>query len=196
MKGTVHIMGGINYTEDATFHLPNKVKSVQQLEVNGQQITMTIGYNGEKAWMNLNGMNIDQMIDKITELMKEQVYMSQVSKLTALKDKKFELSALGAVQVEGKPALGVRVSSKGHKDINLYFDKMTGLLAKIEHRTIDPTSGKELNEERIITEYKDVDGEKEVKKAVVYRDGQKYVDAEVVEIKHLDTIDDSEFNKP
>jgi hypothetical protein len=196
MKGIVHIMGGINYTEDAAFHLPNKIKSVQRLEINGQQVTITIGYNGKEAWMNLNGMNIDQMIDKITELLKEQAYMSEVSRLTPLKDKKFELSALGEGKVEGKPALGVRVSSKGHKDVNLYFDKATGLLTKIEHRTIDPASGKELNEERVITEYKDVDGEKEVKKAVVYRDGEKYVDAEVVEIKHLDSIDDSEFNKP
>jgi hypothetical protein len=196
MKGIVHIMGGINYTEDAAFHLPNKIKSVQRLEINGQQVTITIGYNGKEAWMNLNGMNIDQMIDKITELLKEQAYMSEVSRLTPLKDKKFELSALGEAKVEGKPALGVRVSSKGHKDVNLYFDKATGLLTKVEHRTIDPASGKELNEERVITEYKDVDGEKEVKKAVVYRDGEKYVDAEVVEIKHLDSIDDSEFNKP
>jgi len=73
---------------------------------------------------------------------------------------KAQLSALGEIKVEGKPAVGVRVASKGHKDVNLYFDKQNGLLVKIEHRTVDFQSGQEVNEERVLTEYKDVDGRK------------------------------------
>jgi hypothetical protein len=196
-KGTVHILGGIDFTEEASFQHPDKVKSVQRLEIMGQKVTQMIGFNGQKAWVNFNGMDIDQMIDKITQLMKDEIYVGEVSRLTPLKDKKFELSALGEAKVEGNPALGVRVSSKGHKDVNLYFDKKSGLLVKIEHRTVDAMSGQEVNEEKIITEYKDAaDGTKEAKKAVVYRDGNKYVDAEIVEIKYVENIDDSEFNKP
>jgi hypothetical protein len=92
--------------------------------------------------------------------------------------------------------VGVRVSSKGHKDINLFFDKNSGLLVKVEYRTFDLNSKQEINEERIITEYQNKDGLKVAKKAIVNRDGKKYIEAEVLEVKYLDDIDDTQFSKP
>ena len=52
----------------------------------------------------------------------------------------------------------MRVSVKDKKDVSLYFDKETGLLAKMEYRGSDPGTGKEINEERIITEYEQEQG--------------------------------------
>ena len=34
------------------------------------------------------------------------------------------------------------------------------------------------------------------KKVVVNRDGKKYLEVEVIEVKYLDSIDDSEFTVP
>jgi hypothetical protein len=196
-KGTVMVGGNpIEFTEEATYHLPNKFKSVQEIQVMGQSVKVQVGYDGKKAWINVNGMDIDMKLDKLADLMKEQVYLSEVTKLINLKDKAYELSSLGEAKVKDKPAVGIRVSSKGHKDVNLFFDKDSGLLIKIEHRTEDFNTEKEVNEERIILEYQDRDGIKEPKKALVNRDGEKYVEAEVVEVKYLDDIDDSQFSKP
>jgi hypothetical protein len=39
---------------------------------------------------------------------------------------------LGDVKVGDKPALGIGVSHKNHKDVSLFFDKETGLPAKSE----------------------------------------------------------------
>jgi hypothetical protein len=196
-KGTVDVNGmTIGYTEEATYHLPNKFKSLQQLDINGMAVKVLIGYNGTQAWINVNGMNVDMMLDKIADLMKEQAYLSEVTRLTVLKNKDYELSSLGESKVQDKPAVGVRVSRKGHKDVNLFFDKDSGLLLKFEHRTVDFNTMQEVNEERIITEYQDKDGMKEPKKAVVNRDGKKYIDVEVVEVKYLDDIDDTQFSKP
>ena len=44
-----------------------------------------------------------------------------------VKDKGYELALIGEVKVEDKPAIGVRVSVKGQKDINLFFDKQSGV---------------------------------------------------------------------
>jgi hypothetical protein len=103
---------------------------------------------------------------------------------------------LGEAKFQDKPALGVRVASKGHKDVNLYFDKNTGLLARVVHRTLDIETGKEINEERIFLEYQDRDGLMEPKKAIVNRDGEKAAEVEVVELKDLNDIDDTLFSKP
>src|SRR3989442_5603424 len=109
----------------------------------------------------------------------------------------FFVSALLPEMVgEAKPAAGVRVRSRGHKDINLYFDKKASLLVMVQRRTDDPMSGEEVNEERIITEYQDVQGIKTTKKSVIFRNGKKYLDMEVVEAKYLEKVDDREFAKP
>jgi len=196
-KGTVEVQGmSIAFNEDASFHLPNKVRSVQDLNINGASIKVMVGFDGKKAWLNVNGMDVDTMLDKIADLMNEQVYLSEVTRLTNLKDKKYELSALGETKVQDKPAVGIRVANKGHKDINLFFDKGSGLLVKFEHRTMDINTQQEVNEERIIMEYQEKDGLKEAKKAVVNRDGKKYIEMEVLETKYVDDIDDTQFSKP
>lgn len=46
-----------------------------------------------------------------------------------------------------KPAIAIRVASKGHKDVTLAFDKQSHLMVKIEHRTLESGSGMEVNEE-------------------------------------------------
>jgi len=155
-----------------------------------------VGYDGTKAWLNTDGKDMDTLVDKLTELMKEQVYLGEVTRLTNLKNKTYDLSSLGETKVQDKPAIGVRVTSKSHKDINLYFAKDSGLLIKFDHRTVDLNTMQEVNEERIITEYQDKDGLKEPKRAVVNRDGKKYIEVEVIEVKYLDDIDDTQFSKP
>jgi len=113
-----------------------------------------------------------------------------------LKDKKYEVTLFGEAKVEEKPAVGVRVSAKGQKDITLFFDTKTGLLAKIEHRTVEAGTGAEVNEERIILEYgKDKDGIPIPKKVLVKHDGKTFIEAESTEFAYVEKIDDSEFKK-
>src|SRR5262249_18748106 len=142
-----------------------------------------------------NGMPLD-VADKAKALLKDTAYAMQVGQLVPLvKEKGFELSSLGEVKVNGKPAVGVLVKSKGHKDISLFFDKETGLLAKTESRGADPTTGMEFTEEHIITEYQKVDGLPAPKKGVINHDGKKHAEMEIEEYKFLEKLDDSEFKK-
>jgi hypothetical protein len=196
-KGIVFIQGNpFDITEEATFHLPNKLRSVQELQVNGMAVKIIIGFDGSKAWLNVNGKDLDMKLDMLGQLMKEQEYLSEISRLTKLNDKAYELSSLGETKVQDKAAVGVRVSSKGHKDVNLYFDKASGLLVKVEHRTVDFDTEKEMNEERIFLEYQKKDGLMEPRKAIVNHDGKKHAEMEIIEVKYLDEIDDTQFSKP
>ncbi len=194
-KGTVEVMGvSLTFTEDSTAQT-NRFKSVATLEVSGKTIEVTTVFNGEKAWVHVMDQTKD-LEGKSLEELKELAYLEQISGFTALKAKPFELSSVGESKVNERPAVGVKVASKGHRDINLWFDKETGLLAKIERQGVDPQTEKEFTEERIITEYQEKDGAKVAKKAVVNRDGKKYLDVEVLEIKHVDKLPDTEFAKP
>jgi hypothetical protein len=197
-KGTIQIGGGLEYTEELTAQGQDQLKSVVTVEVGGQSIPVTTVLNRDKGWINAQGQTKD-MDGKLLGEMKEALYGMRLARFTALKENKdtmFDVSLVGDDKVEGHDVVGIRVASKGHKDVNLYFDKKTGLLAKITRMALDPMTGQEVTEERIIQEYQDIDGLKVAKKALVNRDGKKFVEAEVLEVKTLDKLDDSEFAKP
>src|SRR5947209_17139515 len=54
-KGTLEIAGGISFTQEVSFQIPDKFKDVMHMEVNGQKVTITTVYNGKDAWVNANG---------------------------------------------------------------------------------------------------------------------------------------------
>jgi hypothetical protein len=195
-KGNIQLFGGLDFTQEMTTSFDGKFKEVMNLEANGQKINVVTLYNGQKGALTLNGKE-QELPEKVLEELKEASYAIKAARLVPLlTDPMYTLSALGEVKVNDKPAVGVKVSSKGHRDISLYFDKDTGLLAKTESRKLDGQTMQEVDEERIVTEYQDVDGQKAAKKLVVNHDGKKFMELEVSDIKFLDKVDDSEFQKP
>jgi hypothetical protein len=193
-KGTIELAGGITYTQE-TFLQAGKFKDIKQLSVMGQDVAVTIVYDGKKAWANANGKTME-LEGKILDEIKESMYMIRLAGMVFLKEKGVELSPLGEVKVNDRSAVGVKVASKGHRDLNLYFDKESGLLAKTEHQALDELTQKEVAEERIVQEYQEVDGIKVAKKALINREGKKFMEIEVLEVKFPDKLDDSEFAKP
>jgi hypothetical protein len=140
--------------------------------------------------------NASEMDERILEAFKEQTHFMQLIRWTFLKADQCAFAALGEAKVNDKPAVGVKVSAKGHKEVNLYFDKETGLLAKVERQALKAMTGMEVPEERIITEYQDIDGLKVAKKVVINRYGKKFMEVEVVEHKPQEKLDADALRKP
>jgi len=194
-KGNIELAGGIVFTSEAAIQSPDKFKETVELEVNGNKATVITVYDGKKGWLSVNG-NTMEMDDKVLEATKEALHGMQIMRMVFTNNKDCEYSPLGEMKVNDQPAVGVKVSAKGHKDVNLYFDKKTGLLAKVEKQTVDAMTGKEVAEERIITEYQEIDKVQVAKKVTINRDGKKFMEAESLEVKMLEKIGDEEFNKP
>jgi hypothetical protein len=195
-KGTLHIQGlDLEYNQEVSVQMPNKFKEVMQLTVMNKNVTVTSVFNGKEGWILADGNEV-KVTDEILDEFKEAAYSMQLMQGLFMKDKSVKYAALGAVQVKGKPAAGVRVSREGKKDINLYFDQGTGLVTKVEMRKRDIMSGQEVTEERYITEYQEVSGRKVAKKVEVQRDGKALIEAEVTEMQILEKVDDSEFIQP
>lgn len=197
-KGKINIpgVGESEFTQELIYMIPDKIKDNLELSIGGQKIAIVTVMNGDKISIEAAGKAVP-ITDDIKKAMKNATKMLQASRLVPLlKDKKYELAIFGEDKVDGKPVLGVRVSAKGEKDITLFFDKATGLLAKLEHRTVEANTGNEITEERIISEYKkDKDGIPLPKKVLVKHDGKTFLEAECVEVEYLEKIDESEFKK-
>jgi hypothetical protein len=113
-----------------------------------------------------------------------------------LEDPAFTLTLLDEIKVNGRAAFGVKVASKGHDDVRLYFDKAGGLLVKIDWKGVKPDL-QEVLTESILSDYKVVKGGgKYPMKALILVDGKKYTDLEIVEFEPLEKIDDAVFAEP
>jgi hypothetical protein len=195
-KGKINLpgVGEVEFTQEISYMLPDKLKDSIELQIMGMRIPVLTLVNGESITIEANGQKIDPPEEAKTAL-KQAGHMIKVARLYPLVNEKgYELSLIGEAKVEGKDTIGVRVSKKDENDISLYFSKETWLLTKLEHRTNDST-GKEVVEERIITEYQKIDGLPAPKKVVVKHDGKTFLTAEVEEVKLLEKLDDSEFKK-
>ena len=190
-KGTWYGMGdGVPYTANYAVAWPDKFR----FEVEGG--FMTVVLDGDRGWMQAMGETREMNKDELAQ-QKEDLYAGRVTTLTPLKDKEYQLTLTGETKVEGKSAIGVKVSHKDRPDVTLYFDKDSGLLVKSERKAKVPEEGgKEVTQENLYGDYQDVEGAKVATKITILRDGKKYVEGENFDIKPIDKHDDKTFAKP
>jgi hypothetical protein len=195
-KGTFHGMGdGIPTTGEIITQGIDQQKITIEVEAGGQKFQIVIVRDGNKGWTKIGNDTKEMTKDEIAEA-KEQAYAGWVATLVPLADKQFTLATVGETKINDKPALGVKVSSKGHRDVDLYFDKESGLLVKSETQVKLEGSDQEVTEESFPSEYKDVQGTKQAMKFTVKRAGKLYVEGEATEIELAEKLDASVFAKP
>jgi hypothetical protein len=195
-KGTFHEMdANISVTGEYVTQGADQTRVIVNAEINGQAFTVSEVLNRDKGWKRDQDSTREMSADELKEA-QQGAHETWLATLTPLKDKAYTLSTLGEIQVDDRPALGVRVASKGHRDVNLYFDKETHLLVKTQMRVKEEATGMEVNQESFYGDYKEVAGIKEAMKFVIKRDGKPYLNAEVEEIRREEKVDDSVFAKP
>jgi hypothetical protein len=191
-SGTYYGAGtGLPYKAKYANELPNRFR----MEITD---VFTIVFDGEKGWRKSMGNVVELDAEELAE-QKENTYTGWVTTLLPLKEKakEFTLAAAGEGKADGRATVGVKVSSKGHRDVTLSFDKETHLLAKVESTVKSPEQGgKEVKQEILLSDYVDVEKVKVAKKYVVSRDGEKFVEAEMSDIKIVDKHPEGTFGKP
>lgn len=188
--GTYHGQGSAQpYTARYASELPNKFR-MEIVDV------FTIVFDGKQGWIKAMG-TVTEMTDVQIAEQKQNTYASRLSTLLPLKEKDVTLTAEGEGNVNGKPTVAIKVSSKDHRDVTLSFDKETHLLAKVE-TTVKSSElgGKEVKQEVVLSGYDEVAGVKMPKKYVVTRDGEKYVDSEMTDAAIVDKHAAGTFGKP
>jgi hypothetical protein len=115
--------------------------------------------------------------------------------LVQLKGKGYKLEAAGETKVDDKPALGVKVTGPDDKDFTIFFDKDSGLPARVVAR-VAGFQGNEFTQETTYKDYKDFDGIKKATRVVSKRDGEDFAKSEVTEFKVLDKADPQAFTEP
>ncbi len=196
-RGTLYLgKESVPFTGETTAQLPDQLKNTLSFELENKKQAMTQVVNGDKAAVNVNGQALALKDQHIAE-MREMIYGERVNTLVPLlKEKGFELASAGEGKVDDRPTVAVKVSARGHRDIVLHFDRESGLLVKAERRALDFGTLKEVAQVEQYGDFKDVDGLRRPMKVTVYRDGKKYMEGEVVQLRYFDKLDDDEFKQP
>jgi hypothetical protein len=196
LKGTIRQeSNSVPLTAEVTYDGATKERVVYQFSVCGDKQTVIHVLNGDKGW-NKTDEGVDEMDENELKEVQEQARANWLTTLLPLLDKDIQLTALKERKVDGKPAAGVKASSKGHRDVSLYFDKESGLLAILEMLVNDEVTDQEVTETTYFTDYKEVEGIQQAMKFSIRRDGKPYFDGTVTGIKLVDQLKDSVFAKP
>jgi hypothetical protein len=187
----------LDYTGDWVFQGPDRMRFDIKGEFGGMKIAITVGVNGEKAWESGFGQDQDVTGDKL-DYVRNQVYQLNVTSLQPLlADKEFKLAPAGEKDINGKKAVGVKVTREKHQPITLYFDKATGLLSKSESTVKDEFQGwKEVSEEVYFDDYKEANGRKLFGKMKIVRDGKTFIESTLSDQKFAEKLDPKLFEKP
>ena len=196
VKGSLFVEGKETpFIGETLVQLPGQFKNVIQLTTPKGRVMLVQILNGDKALVTIDGQPQKIEPAALAE-MRETFQLNRAVRLVPLlTDRTYSLALLGEVKVNDRPALGVRVTAKGRRELRLFFDKETGLLAKTEH-TLDGPDGKEALQEVYYGDFRDLEGYKRPVKLVAFRDGKKVMEAELTGVKYHDKIDDAEFTKP
>jgi hypothetical protein len=189
-KGVLALRGSdLPFTTEEILNLPNQ--SRVKLEVNRAQIMEV--FNDDRGWKQSGGATIAMSPGRLAEV-REEAYVWWLATLAPLLKDGFDLDVLPEINVDGRPAAGVKVTARGRPDAALYFDKDSGRLVKIRRRAKE--AGIESDKEYFYSDYKDVDGVKIPGKEVVHLNGRKFSEVQYTEYKFLRKPDESAFARP
>lgn len=196
-KGTFHgwhEMPPFSYTEESVSQGPNRLSDFVDGNVWFHKFRMGTIITGNKGWAKVNDHTQKLNEEDLAEL-QEEAYADWVATLVPLKDKAFTLAPVRAVIIDKRPALGIRVSSKDHRDVKLFFDQETRLLVMIETR-MKMADGKEYIMETFLSDYKSVQGIKQAMKIGIKRNGEPHQDYKVIQYTLAETADWGTFAEP
>jgi hypothetical protein len=198
MQGKIFLSakdGLVPFSADTLVQLPSRFKFiVRTSEGPDKSHTLVQVVDGDKVLVTIDGQPHTVPAAALTEMRMAMNVQRAARLVPLLTDPAYQLTMLGEEKVNNRSALGIKVSLRGSKDVRLYFDHETGMLIKTEHARDE--GGKEELQEEFFGDFKDFGGIRRWTRIIVFREGKKVMEAEVLDVKYFDKFDETEFTKP
>jgi acetyl esterase/lipase len=187
-RGTLALGGAdVPCTMEVVSQFPDRYRITADFEAGGRTLTLVQVLDGDDGWAWANGKTEALAGKKLDEL-KAQLHVYRALRLTPLlDDRNCRLTPLPG---------GVAVNCKGQRSLALYFDKDTGLLAKVERLAFDDSAKKDVLQEELFSEYRDVGGVQTAMKRVWRRGGKKVLEVAFTEVSYPTHVSARELALP
>lgn len=195
VRGTLTANRDLPFTHELYYQAPGQMRDVLTVEAEGKRSTIVYGFDGESGWIVIDGKP-NALPEAMKLELKETAHLVRLSGLSSVLAPGTEATLLPPIELAGRPALGVRLSTRGYRDIALYFDKQSGLLVKAEHQALDSATQKLIKEERFYSGWKDVNGLRTPTHVEIFREGKKFMQADAMQLEVLEKLDVGLFRRP
>lgn len=196
VKGKYYEAGTpIVFTQEWARELPDRARITTRGRTNDRQFEIVSVFNEDTGWIKQNGKTHAMSPQEVAENV-QAMYVADLARLVTLRRQGIRLSALPDATCAGRPAAAVGVVCSGRGDVTLYFDKGSGLLVKSAGLVHDNRTGKEVLEETLYSDQREVDGLKLPFAVAIRRDGAPYADGVVQQYHLAETLDPALFKKP
>ncbi len=196
VKGTITFNGNEGQlTGQTTAEGLDHYRAEFDADLNGNTVKGVVVLNGDKGWRKNGEETMELDADSLANEKRSAYLQIATALLVPLKGKGFKLESAADEKVGDKPASVVKVTGPDGKDFTLSFDKVSGLPVKLVAKLIG-FEGSEITQESKYSDYKDFDGIKKATKVESKRDGERFINGEVVEFKILDKADPDAFTEP
>jgi len=196
-KGTIEIedkKGTLGI--DASMQALDQARLDLTAEIDGKTHNVAVVVNKEQGWFK-SPKRVEAIPKDFFPFLKTDLRALRLTQLLLpLQDKECKLSPLGETKIDDQDAVGVKATRKGFGDVDIYFDKKTGLPVKCQTVVKDTKEGNELSHEFFFSAPKETDGVKHFTKVLLKRDGKKMIEIELSDIKSADKLEESVFAKP
>jgi len=183
------------FTSKATVEGLDHYRGEFEGEFGGNKVQGVTVLAGKKGWRKFgdNTMELDK--DALANE-KRNVYLQVIpTLLLPLTGKGFKLEAVAEEKIDGKPAVGLKITGSDAKPFTLFFDAKTGLPVKQVAKVVG-FRGDEFTQETTFTDYKDFDGVKKATKIESKRNGTKFIEHQISEFKALKKVEPKTFAEP
>src|SRR5262245_11460377 len=179
--------------------LPDRLRL--KVDANAHKQHIMIAIDRANAWMAEaeNSKEVLKMAQdvpvRVFQSLTEELHYRRIMTLVPLRENEFIIRPLDdKAIVNGKPTTAIRIGSKGHSSVNLYFDAESNLLVRSYH-PVWIEDGRVQVRDVVLIDHKAFDGVKLPTKIVDKRDGVSWNDC-TAEYKFPKEIDAKEFARP
>src|SRR5262249_3152156 len=136
-KATVLINGDKNpFSGESTVQGLDRYRTEFEAEFGGNSFKGTVVVSGKKGWGKVGEPTMEREENALANEKRLVALQVIPTKLVILKEKGYKLEAADEQKIGDKPAVGIKVSGPDGKDFTLYFDKESGLPARIVAKVI------------------------------------------------------------
>jgi hypothetical protein len=197
-QGYLHLPGlQIESKSNWSVQYPDKYRYDGKITIgDGMTALLAIG-NGKEGWTKSEGQAANNITaEELTMLHQDTRAVHLAFRPVFLNEKGYELSVLGEIKIDDRPALGIKVVQKGQPDLDLYFDKETHLAVRISFRCNETKDAEPVPHAFTFGDYKEADGLKHFTKIKLFRDEKQILEMNLSNVKLLEKLDDHLFEKP
>lgn len=181
----------LNYAVECAYQAPARFRMAAEL-----QGVFTLVVDGNQGWLASGGITRPMAREELAAH-HDELFALGLARLLLVKSTGQRVSLAGDDPAGDRSAVGVKITRAGRRDVVLYFDKESGLPAKLTRRIkVFEQGGKEALHETYLADYKDISGVKFACKLTDKRDGRIFRETEISDLKVFDNLDVSLFGKP